>query len=279
MSQLQSAVDYIRSRSSLDPEVAIILGSGLGELANLIDGVIVPYTNIPGVLAPTAPTHAGYLHIGQLFGVTVVAMQGRMHMYEGYSPQEVVFPVQVMAALGAKTLLVTNAAGGLHPDYNQGDLVLIEDHLSLANLSGGDPLRGPNDDQQGPRFTSLNNVYTTALLDVANRTANEIGLTLRRGVYGFVVGPSLETPAEVRALRRLGCDLVGMSTVPEVIAATHMGLDVLAISAVANTAISSLDDINVTSAEAVFTAMETIRPKLQTFLENLVPNLSSEQPS
>jgi purine-nucleoside phosphorylase len=272
--RLDEAAAFIRGRTRLVPQIALVLGSGLGDLADAIEGAAIPYGAIPHFPSPTAPSHKGVLHVGELAGVPVVAMQGRMHLYEGYSPQDVVFPMQVMARLGAKTALLTNAAGGIREDYKVADLVLIEDHLSLSNLAGNDPLRGPNDDSVGERWVSMNNAYDKTLRGMAAAVAGETGLDLKNGVYGFVTGPSFETPAEIRALRSLGCDLVGMSTVPEVIAARHSGMQVLAISTVTNKAVSSLDDDHITNAEEVWEAADLIRPKLAAFVNALLPQIA-----
>ncbi|WP_298301125.1 purine-nucleoside phosphorylase [uncultured Erythrobacter sp.] len=271
--RLDEAAAFVRGRTSHVPEVALVLGSGLGDLADAINGTAIAYSAIPHFPDSTAPSHKGVLHIGELAGVSVVAMQGRMHLYEGYSPQDVVFPMQVMARLGAKTALLTNAAGGIREDLSVTDLVLIEDHLSLANLAGNDPLRGPNDESVGERFVSMNNAYDRNLRAKAQAVAAKTGLDLQSGVYGFVTGPSFETPAEIRALRTLGCDLVGMSTVPEVIAARHSGMEVLAIGTITNKAVSSLDDDHITNAEEVWEAADLIRPKLAEFVNALLPRL------
>ena len=274
--RLDEAAAFIRGRTAHIPELALVLGSGLGDLAEAIEGTAIPYSAIPHFPDSTAPSHKGVLHVGELAGVSVVAMQGRMHLYEGYTPQDVVFPMQVMARLGAKTALLTNAAGGVREDLNVTDIVLVEDHLSLANLAGNDPLRGPNDESVGERFVSMNNAYDKELRDEAMTVAGEGGLDLKSGVYGFVTGPSFETPAEIRAMRTLGADLVGMSTVPEVIAARHSGMKVLAISTVTNKAVSSLDDDHVTNAEEVWEAADLIRPKLAGFVHALVPRISGK---
>lgn len=275
--RLDEAVAFIRGRTTQVPQLALVLGSGLGDLADAIEGVSIPYSAIPHFPCSTAPSHKGVLHIGTLAGVPVVAMQGRMHLYEGFTPQEVAFPMQVMAWLGADTALLTNAAGGIREDYAVTDMVLIEDHLSLAGLAGNDPLRGPNDDSVGARFVSMNNAYDKALRAVASATAREMGLDLKSGVYGFVTGPSFETPAEIRAMRMLGADLVGMSTVPEVIAARHSGMQVLAISTVTNKAVSTLDDTHITNAEEVWEAADLIRPKLAKFVEQLLPRIAGSE--
>lgn len=270
---IDAAVKTIREHTQTIPTLALVLGSGLGELAEAVDGVAIPYADIPGFPRATAPSHKGVLHVGKLAGVPVVAMQGRVHLYEGYSPREVAFPMQVMARLGAGTALLTNAAGGVNEGYRVGDLVVVEDHLSLANLTGRDPLRGANDERIGPRFVSMNNAYSKRLRGIARAVAEEIGMPLPSGVYGFVTGPSFETPAEIRAMRMFGCDLVGMSTVPEVMAARHSGMEVLAISSVTNLAVSSVDDDHITDEAEVWEAVKAIRPRLARLVETLVPRM------
>lgn len=274
--QLDTAVAEIRRHTALVPELALVLGSGLGDLAEAIDGVSIPYADIPHFPRPTAPSHKGVLHIGKLAGRSVVAMQGRVHLYEGFAPREAVFPMQVMARLGARIAVLTNAAGGIRAEYAVGDLVMVEDHLSLANLAGNDPLRGPNDDAVGERFVSMNNAYSRRLRAAARAVAEEMALDLKSGVYGFVTGPTFESPAEIRALRMLGCDLVGMSTVPEVIAARHSGLEVLAISSVTNMAVDSVEADHITNADEVWEAVEVIRPNLGRFINALLPRLTVE---
>ena len=264
-----AAVSYVQDRAGIVPEVALVLGSGLGPLADAAEGVAVPYADIPGFPVSTAPGHASRLILGRLFGRACVVMQGRVHMYEGYSPQEVVFPIRVMAALGARTLVLTNAAGGMHPEDRVGNLVVIEDHLSLAIASGLDPLRGPNDPAAGPRFVSMNRAYDPDLVALAEGLGG-----LRRGTYAHVVGPSFEPPALIRLLKLAGCDLVGMSTVPEVIAARHLGLRVLAVSAVTNIAVDSVASPHVTTEAEVWEAARTVEPKLLALMRDLIPALS-----
>ncbi|WP_413868130.1 purine-nucleoside phosphorylase [Albidovulum sp.] len=266
--RIAAAVSFLRGRTALVPGIALVLGSGLGALAEAVEGVAVPYADIPGFPVSTAPGHAGRLVLGRLFGRDCVVMQGRVHLYEGYSPQEVVFPVRVMAALGARVLVLTNAAGGMHPDDRVGDLVAIEDHLSLAVAAGLDPLRGPNDPATGPRFVSMNRAYDPDLVALALRLG-----AARRGTYAHVAGPSFEPPALIRLLKLAGCDLVGMSTVPEVIAARHLGMAVLAISAVTNIAVDSVASPHVTTEEEVWQAVEVAQPKLLALLRGLVPAL------
>ena len=267
-SAIDQALSHIQTRTDVRPEIAIVLGSGLGPLADLVEGIQLPYSQIPGFPVATAPGHSGQLVLGRLFGRDCVVMSGRVHMYEGYSPQEVVFPVRVMAGLGANTLILTNAAGGMHPDDRVGDIVVIEDHLSLAVASGLDPLRGPNDPETGPRFVSMNRAYDPDLVALAADLGG-----LRRGTYAHVVGPSFEPPALIRMLKLAGCDLVGMSTVPEVIAARHLGMSVLAFSAVTNIAVDSVSNPHVTSEEEVWDAIKIVQPKLLDLMRNLIPIL------
>ncbi len=228
--EIQAAVEVVRSRASLQPEIGIVLGTGLGGLATEIEvTAAVPYEEIPGFPLSTVESHAGKLLLGRLGGRPVVAMQGRFHRYEGYSLQQVTFPVRVLHALGARTLVLSGACGGMHPLWAAGDLVLLADHI---NLLGDNPLVGPNDDRLGLRFPDMSEPYDLELRALARRTALELKVTLREGVYVAVPGPNLETRAEYRMLRAMGADVVGMSTVPEVIVARHQGMRVLAISIV-----------------------------------------------
>ena len=236
----QKSAALVKERSGgFAPEAALVLGSGLGGTANLIeDAVIIPYGEIPGFYSATAPGHAGRLILGTLGGRKVAAMQGRMHHYEGRSYEEVVFPIGVFRLLGAKTLIVTNAAGGVNEAFRVGDLMLIRDHISF-NLRS--PLIGENLPQFGPRFPDMTHIYPEALRHTARKAASELGLTLREGVYFYCTGPQYETPAEIRAVRLLGGDAVGMSTVPEAIAARHCGMNTLGISLITNMAAGILD--------------------------------------
>jgi len=225
---IQRAADAVRARAAMRPAVGIILGTGLGGLAEEIAvSAAVPYESIPGFPLSTVESHAGRLLLGRLGGKPVVAMQGRFHRYEGYSLPQVTFPVRVLHALGASTLIVSNACGGMHPLWAPGDLVLLADHI---NLLGDNPLVGANDERLGPRFPDLSLAYDPGLRALARETAVELGITLREGVYVAVPGPNLETRAEYRMLRAIGADVVGMSTVPEVIVANHEGMRVLGIS-------------------------------------------------
>jgi purine-nucleoside phosphorylase len=225
---IQRAAGALRAHAPFEPAVGIILGTGLGGLAGEIAiSATVPYEEIPGFPLSTVESHAGRLLLGRLGGKPVVAMQGRFHRYEGYSLAQVTFPVRVLHALGASTLIVSNACGGMHPLWAPGDLVLLADHI---NLLGDNPLVGPNDDRLGPRFPDMSAPYDPELGAVARKAALELGITLREGTYVAVAGPNLETKAEYRMLRAIGADVVGMSTVPEVIVANHEGMRVLGIS-------------------------------------------------
>ena len=226
----------IRERVALRPKVGLILGSGLGQLTDAIeDAVVMPYASLPHFPQPSVLGHLGRLVVGRLSGQPVAVLAGRVHVYEGYSPQEVVFPTRVLAALGCQILIVTNAAGGLNPDFKTGDLMVITDHLNLPGMVGLSPLRGP-EDGISPRFVDLNNAYAPELVNLAVAVAARQGTALRRGVYAWVVGPHFETPAEVRFLRSIGADAVGMSTVPEVVAARQAGRRVLGLSCITNVA-------------------------------------------
>lgn len=221
------------------PRVLVILGSGLGGLADEVAAVArIPYAEIPGWTAGSVAGHAGRLHCGTLAGVPLLMMQGRLHFYEGHSLAATTFPVRVARALGVETLIVTNAAGGLNPEYRPGDLMLIADHINLLGWGGANPLIGPNDESLGPRFLPMNPAYDPALLDLALEAGATQTPALRRGVYIMIPGPNFETNAELRALRFLGGDAVGMSTVPEVLVARHGGMRVLGISCITNMAVA-----------------------------------------
>lgn len=228
--RIYDAHHAVTARWSERPRVGIILGTGLGGLAAQIGNpVVIPYGEIPHFPESTVESHAGQLVCGTLAGISVVAMEGRFHFYEGYSMQEITFPVRVMKALGVEVLVVTNAAGGMNPQYDLGDVMVIEDHI---NLMGDNPLRGPNDESLGPRFPDMCRPYDQRLIELARRSALELGIPCQKGVFVAVAGPNLETRAEYRMLRLMGADVVGMSTVPEVIVAAHAGLRVLAFSVI-----------------------------------------------
>src|SRR5476649_1275531 len=221
------------------PEIAVVLGSGLGAFADeLKDSVAIPYGDIPNFPRSTAVGHAGRMVVGKIGNLTVTAMQGRVHQYEGYSSREAAFPVRVLGRLGIKSLVLTNAAGGINSAYAQGALVVLSDHI---NLQGNNPLNGPNDDRFGTRFPGMSEAYNARYRRIATDAARSLGIDLKEGVYAALTGPSYETPAEIRYLRTIGADLVGMSTVPEVIVARHMGIRVLGISCVTNMAAGILD--------------------------------------
>lgn len=228
------AADYIKSKIDFVPEIGIILGTGLGPLAEKIeDPVEIPYGDIPNFLLSTAPEHAGKMIIGKLSGKKVICMSGRFHYYEGYSYEELVLPVRVLKLMDIELLIISNAAGGVNLSYKAGDIMLIKDHIKLT---GASPLRGPNDDEFGPRFFDLSDMYSKDLRDLAKQTAQQVGMDLKEGVYFFMTGPQYESAAEVRAIRMLGGDVVGMSTVTEALTAAHCGLPVLGFSVVSNMA-------------------------------------------
>lgn len=230
----EHAARTIRARTALDARIAVVLGSGLGGFAEEFDEAVrIPYADIPGFAASTVAGHAGSLVIGKVGRVPVVAMQGRVHFYEGYSLEEVTFPIRTFKLLGIDTLLLTNAAGGINVQLSEGTLMIISDHL---NLMGINPLRGPNDERFGPRFPDMTEVYSRELQETVVEEASVLGIEVRRGIYAALSGPSYETPAEIHMLRSFGADAIGMSTVPEAIVARHMGMNVLGISCITNMA-------------------------------------------
>ena len=254
------------------PEIAVVLGSGLGALAeSLTDSVVIPYADIPNFPRSTAVGHAGRLVIGKSGDVTVAAMQGRVHPYEGYSSREAAFPVRVLGRLGICSLVITNAAGGINPAYRQGALVVLCDHI---NLQGNNPLNGPNDDRFGPRFPDMSEAYSRSYRQIALDAARELGMELREGVYAALPGPSYETPAEIRYLRTIGADLVGMSTVPEVIVARHMGIAVLGISCVTNLA-AGLSEGKIDHEEVLETG-KRVSTTLLALLKAILPRIAGE---
>jgi purine-nucleoside phosphorylase len=235
--KIRDAVQYIQSKSPFGdtrPEIGIILGSGLGAVAeHITQGVMIPYMDIPYFHGTTVEGHEGRLVMGYFKGVPTVILQGRFHRYEGYGMEDVVFPTRTICALGIKTLVLTNAAGGVNTRFRPGDLMVIEDHL---NLMGDNPLRGPNLAQLGPRFPDLTEAYSKECVEILRETAHAVGMTLQYGVYAGLLGPTYETPAEIRMFRTLGADAVGMSTVPESIAANHLGVRVVGLSCITNLA-------------------------------------------
>jgi purine-nucleoside phosphorylase len=267
--RVESAAGVVRSRSRIVPEVAIILGTGLGGLAREIAvDREVPYQEIPGFPLSTVESHAGRLLLGHLGGRPVVAMQGRFHRYEGYDLQAVTFPVRVMHALGARTLVVSNACGGMNPLWNPGDLVLLSDHI---NLLGENPLVGANDERLGPRFPDMSEPYDTALRRLCREVALELGIGLREGVYVAVPGPNLETRAEYRMLRAIGADVVGMSTVPEVIVAAHQGMRTVGISIITDQCLP--DALEPADIERIIATAGRAEPQLTRLITTLVERL------
>jgi len=266
---MPSPIEYIRSRTNATPRVAVVLGSGLGAFADELTGrTEISYSDIPEWPASTAIGHAGKLVLGKLDGLDVAVMAGRSHLYEGYTPLQVTMGVRVLHSLGARTIVFTNAAGGINLSYGQGALVLISDHI---NLQGSNPLIGPNDDALGPRFPDMSDAYSAECRAIAHEVGNQLGISLAEGVYAAVTGPSYETPAEIRYMRTIGADLVGMSTVPEAIVANHLGMRVLAISCVTNMAAGILPQkIN---HEEVLETGRRVRDTLVRFLKALLPRL------
>ena len=252
---IAGAVDAVRSKTDVEPDVAVVLGTGLGGLAKEIEvNAEIAYEDLPGFALPTVESHAGRLLFGDLGGKKVVAMQGRFHRYEGYTMRQIVFPVRVLHGLGAKTLIVSNACGGMHPLWNPGELMLLADHI---NLLGDSPLIGENDESLGPRFPDMSEPYDPELRDIARNVARDLHIVLREGVYVAVTGPNLETRAEYRFLRGIGADVVGMSTVPEVIAAVHMSMRVLGISIITDACLpDALEPVDVTQIIATAAAAE-----------------------
>ncbi|MEP6636942.1 MAG: purine-nucleoside phosphorylase [Acidobacteriota bacterium] len=267
----EHAARTIRARTNLEPHVAIVLGSGLGAIADEFeDSVAIPYAEIPGFPASTAEGHAGRLVVGKVGEIPVVAMQGRVHYYEGYSLEEVTFPVRTFKLLGIKTLVLTNAAGGVNVQLSQGALMVISDHL---NLMGVNPLRGPNDERFGPRFPDMSEAYSRDLQEAVIEEARTLGIEIRRGIYAGLAGPSYETPAEIHMLRACGADAVGMSTVPETIVARHMGMDVVGISCITNMA-AGIGDQPINHAEVMDTGRR-VRTMFTQLLRGVIPRLKA----
>ena len=266
---VDEAVAVVRGHSGLQPRVGVILGTGLGGLAAEIEvETEISYEDLPHFPLSTVESHSGKLILGTLDGVSVVAMQGRFHLYEGYSLQDVTFPVRVMGSLGADTLVVSAAVGGMNPLWDRGDLVLLDDHI---NLLGENPLIGPNLDALGPRFPDMSRAYDPELQEIAIGSAMELGIPLRRGVYVAVAGPNLETRAEYRMLRRIGADVVGMSTVPEVIVARHQGLRVLGIAIVTDLCLP--DALEVVDVQKIIATATSVEPKLTSLIRAVIGRL------
>jgi len=272
LEQIDQAADAVRRRTSYQPRVGIILGSGLNDLAESVQKAdIIPYGDLPNWPISTVQGHAGRLVIGELEGQTVLIMQGRIHFYEGYGMSQITLPVRVMQRLGIEIMIVTNAAGGVNPAFTPGDVMLITDNLNLMGMTGMNPLMGPNIDELGPRFPDMSQAYDRKLMDIARKAASQASVALREGVYCGLSGPSFEGPADLRFLRMIGADAVGMSTVPEVIVARHGGLRVLGFSGISNKA--NLDGSTVTTHEEVIEAGKVIAPKVEKIIRSVLNSL------
>ncbi|HKF02906.1 MAG TPA: purine-nucleoside phosphorylase [Candidatus Sulfotelmatobacter sp.] len=267
-----SAAQLILQRTALQPKIGLVLGSGLGGFADsLADATAIPYAEIPSFPQSTAIGHAGRLVIGQAGNIPVAAMQGRVHLYEGYSAQQVAFPIRVFGRMGIKAVILTNAAGGINLSYSQGALVLLSDHI---NLQGANPLVGANDERFGVHFPDMTHTYSRSYRQIAREEAAKLNISLHEGVYAALLGPSYETPAEIEYLRRIGADLVGMSTVAEVIAARHMGLNVLAISCVTNMAAGIIDQP--LSHSEVMETGERVKSTFEALLRAVLPRIADD---
>lgn len=272
LSEIDRAAEIIRAQISVRPRVGMILGSGLGPLAESIEGAtVIPYGEIPSWPVSTVEGHQGQLVIGSLQGQDVLVMQGRAHFYEGYSMAQVGFPVRVMQRLGLEILIVTNAAGAVNPNFEPGEVMLITDHLNLLGMAGHSPLYGPNLDEIGPRFPDMGRAYSRALSELARQVAGENDIPLQEGVYVCLAGPSFETPADLRFLKAIGVDAVGMSTVPEVTVARHGDMRVLGLSTISNKA--NLDGETITSHEEVLEAGQIVMPRLTRIVEGVLRRL------
>ncbi len=272
LAQIDTTAQAIKKQISIQPLTGIILGSGLNDLADSVQQAVhIPYRDLPNFPVSTVHGHAGRFVIGELEGKPVLVMQGRIHYYEGYTMGEVTLPVRVMQRMGISNMIVTNAAGGVHPDFDPGDVMLITDQLNLMGMSGLNPLMGPNLDEIGTRFPDMSQPYDRAYSDLARKVAKENNITLREGVYAGLSGPSFESPADLRFLRLAGADAVGMSTVPEVIIARHGGMRVLGLSGISNKA--NLDGSTVTTHEEVIEAGKVITPKVEKIIRSVLREL------
>jgi purine-nucleoside phosphorylase len=269
LQEIDQVADVIRAEISITPKFGIILGSGLSDVATTVaEATVLPYKQLPQWPISTVVGHVGQLVIGTLEGQPVLVMQGRVHFYEGYSMAHITLPVRVMQRMGIEFMIVTNAAGGVNPEFSAGDVMLITDNLNLMGMSGQNPLMGPNLDEIGPRFPDMSQSYDKELSEIARKVAREKGITLQEGVYCGLSGPSFESPADLRFLRMAGADAVGMSTVPEVIVARHGGVRVLGLSGISNKA--NLDGSTVTTHEEVIQAGKVIAPKMETIIRGVL---------
>lgn len=273
--QAQAAAAVVRSRCSLSPRIGMVLGSGLSPLAErLEDPTIIPYHELPHMPVSTVPGHSGRLLIGRLAGREVLLMQGRIHYYEGYTPQQITLPIRMMQCLGLQVVIITNAAGGINKALHTGDLMLITDHINFLGLAGAHPLHGPNDDRLGTRFPEMSRAYDAELLELAREVGRQRGIPLREGVYATVSGPSFETPAEIRMLRVLGADAVGMSTAPEVVVARHGGMRVLGISLISNETVDSFEAAAQPDHAEVLEAGRASLPRLVSLIEGILQQIN-----
>jgi purine-nucleoside phosphorylase len=269
LEQIDQAADAVRKRTAYQSRVGLILGSGLNSLAESVSKPdIIPYSELPNWPVSTVHGHAGRLVIGELEGQQVFVMQGRVHFYEGYSMSQVTLPIRVMLRLGLEMMFVTNAAGGVNPEFAPGDVMLITDHLNLVGMTGANPLMGPNIDELGPRFPDMSQAYDRELMPLARQAASDQGIPLHEGVYCALSGPSFEGPADLRFLRLAGADAVGMSTVPEVIVARHGGMRVMGLSGISNKA--NLDGSTITTHEEVIEAGKIITPKIEKIIRGVL---------
>lgn len=271
----REAAQFIRGRARHQPEIAVILGSGLGDFVSALeDSTIIPFKEVPGYVHSQVIGHSNRLVIGTLEGKPLLVQQGRVHFYEGWTMGQVAFPIRVMHELGVKTLVITNAAGGLNKGYEAGDLMLIHDHINLLGMTGQNPLMGPNEDHYGERFPAMNTAYDRELRVLTRKVAAERGLTLREGVYVGLSGPAFETPAEIKMLRIMGADAVGMSTVNEVVVARHCGMRVLGFSGISNICIDDPDaDLEATHQEVLDVGTQKIVPGLISLLRGVIAAL------
>jgi purine-nucleoside phosphorylase len=276
--QYREAADAIRLRTHHRPDIGLILGSGLNPLADQVTAADrIPYADIPYFPPPGVTGHTGQLVVGRLSGKDVLILQGRAHHYEGFSIQQITLPVRVMHEMGIGTLIVTNAAGGIHPAYRAGDLMLITDHIGLSAMIGHNSLWGPNDESLGPRFPAMSKAYDPELRRLALKVAADLGIELRQGVYCGLAGPAFETPAEVRFLRLIGADACGMSTVSEVMVARHMGMRVLGFSGISNVAIDDIDAEEEANHEEVLAAGNALVPRLMAVLRGVLAAIQRPQ--
>lgn len=275
--QYEVTADHIQGRTQHRPQVGIILGSGLNPLAQAVEAADrIPYQEIPHFPLPTVEGHSGHLVMGKLRNTTVMIMQGRVHFYEGYPLQQIVLPVRVMQVMGIETLIVTNAAGGLDPSFRPGELMLIRDHINLLGMGGANPLFGPNDPSLGPRFPDMSQAYDPELFRIAREVAQSNQIPFHEGIYVALSGPSFETPADIRFLRMIGADAVGMSTVPEVIVARHGGVRVLGVSGISNVALTEPTSGQEASHEEVLAAGQQIVPRLTKLVLGVLARLETQ---